>query len=208
MGGYFSTRWSSARTRQDTDPLLSLDIRWLRKLGALTPGAIASPTWTCRGEPSGDIVTIMSHDGATITLNYRTRSPGEEWHSIKEVVWLDTTPCNYGGGRSWFLCPGCGSRRAVLFSVGGRFRCRGCHDLAYSSTREDAMERSIRRCAELRRKIGGGHEQPVWTIPGKPDGMTNRAYWRVVQRLTREIRRTEGFLEDEFVRRCGGLGKH
>lgn len=203
MGGYFSTRWTSERTRQDTDSLLNLDIRWLRKAGALTPGAIAYPTWTCRGEPSGNIVTIMSHDGATITLSYRARSPGEEWQPVEEAVSLDTTPCTYGGERPWFLCPGCGSRRAVLFSVGGRFRCRACHDLAYSSTREDAMGRSIRRCAELRRKIGGGHGQPVWTIPEKPDGMTGHAYWRVVDQLMREIGRTEDFLEDEIERRFG-----
>ncbi len=68
------------------------------------------------------------------------------------------------------------------------------------------MERSIRRCAELRRKIGGGHGQPVWTIPDKPDGMTGRAYWRIVQRLTREIRRTDDVLEDEFARRFGNPG--
>jgi hypothetical protein len=200
MGGYFSTRWGSVRTRQDTDPLLGLDIRWLRKIGALRPGAIAHPQWSSRGEPSGTIDTIMDRGGYTLTLSYRTRRQGEEWQPIEEVVALDTTPCNYGGERLWFLCPGCNSRRAVLFSVGGRFRCRQCHRLAYTSTREDAWERSIRRCAELRRKIGGGHGQPVWEIPDRPDGMTCRAYWRVVRQLTREIDRQSDIFATDLMR--------
>lgn len=32
MGGFFSTRWNHVRTRQDTDSLLYLDVRWLARL--------------------------------------------------------------------------------------------------------------------------------------------------------------------------------
>jgi hypothetical protein len=46
MGGYFSTRWDFERTRQETGPLLNLDIASLRRLGALIPGVIASVQWT------------------------------------------------------------------------------------------------------------------------------------------------------------------
>jgi hypothetical protein len=77
--------------------------------------------------------------------------------------------------------------------------------LAYTSTREDAHERSIRRCAELRRKIGGGHGQPVWMIPDKPDDMTYRAYWRVVRQLTREINRQSVLFETLLDQRFGRL---
>lgn len=34
MGGYGSTRWSGERTREVTDPLLSLDARMLKRVGA------------------------------------------------------------------------------------------------------------------------------------------------------------------------------
>lgn len=61
--------------------------------------------------------------------------------------------------------------------------------IAYSSTREDAHERAIRRCAELRCKLGGSFGQPMWTIPPKPDGMTYRRYWRIANQLMREINR-------------------
>src|SRR5665811_2519080 len=150
MGGYCSTRWNFERTRQHTDPLLSLDVRWLKRVGALQPGAVAFPSWTFRGEPSGHIVTRMHRDGDRLTLDYKIRAPGEtSWTPHKESVWLDTTPCHFGGDRVWFTCPGCHGRRAVLFSVGGLFRCRSCHDLAYTSTREDAMARSYRTIRAL-----------------------------------------------------------
>jgi hypothetical protein len=195
MGGYDSTRWNYERIRQDTDPLLKLDVRWLNRVGALRPGAMANPSWSRRGEPSGSIVTIMSQTRPCLNLSYSTQRPGEEWQPVKESVWLDTTPCNFGGGRIWFLCPGCNCRRAVLFSVGGRFRCRTCHDLAYTSTREDAQDRAIRRCAELRCKLGGSFGQPIWTIPPKPVGMTYRRYHRIVAQLIVEIHRCEAYMD-------------
>lgn len=200
MGGYFSTRWGAEQVRETTDALLKLDVRWLHRVGGLRPGATMFPSWSRArdGQPSGSIVTIMDPDRPVLTLKYSTQRPGEDWQPVKESVWLDSTPCNYGGERPWFLCPGCNSRRAVLFSVGGRFRCRQCHDLAYSSTREDPTERAIRRCAELRSKIGGGWGQPVWTIPPKPDDMTWRRYGRIVDQLVVEIRRASGIFDDQL----------
>ena len=87
------------------------------------------------------IVTIMNRDRPRLTLDYSTSRDGEtEWSPRKEHIRLDSTPCNYGGERTWFLCPHCRNRRAVLFSAGGVFACRQCHDLAYASTREDAKD--------------------------------------------------------------------
>jgi len=191
MGTMFSTRWGAEPVRQDTDGLLKLDVRWLSRAGALKPGTVARPSWTRRGAPSGTITTIMQRDG-TLILDYRIQRPGEDWQPVRERVDLDTTPCHYGGERVWFRCPGCESRRAVLFSVGGRFRCRQCHRLAYTSTREDATDRAIRRCAELRAKLGGEPGQPIWEIPPKPSGMTWRRYGRIVTQLEAAIDRALG----------------
>jgi len=187
MGGYSSTRWGRVITRQETDPLPRLDVRWLRTVGALQPRAVTQPQWTSRGVTTATVQIVMSADGQTITLSYQARQQGEPWTWVKESVALETTPCTYGGERVWFQCPGCGRRRAVLYAVRGAFRCRICHNLAYSSTREDPYERSLRRCAELRRRIGGGYGQPSWEIPPKPEGMTYRAYMRVVRRLIAQI---------------------
>lgn len=140
MGGYFSTRWNYERTRTDTGGLLFLNATKLRTMGALNAGALAWQEWTNgRGEVIGSIQSVMSTDRnhPSLTLVYRIREHGGEWQDVRELIWLEATPCNYGGERLWLTCPRCHSRRRVLYSVGGRFRCRQCHDLAYTSTREE-----------------------------------------------------------------------
>jgi hypothetical protein len=112
-------------------------------VGRPGPGAWASTSWAWRGEPSGTINHWAEADA--LTLSYRTKGPGDaDWRPVRDRIPLDQTPCHYGGSRPWFVCPGCGRRRAILHSVGGSFRCRTCHDLAYSSTRETASDRAIR----------------------------------------------------------------
>jgi len=200
MGGYCSTRWNLAPTRTPADPLLSLDVRWLHRMGALAPGVVFQPQWSCRGEPAGWIVTIRDPQRDCLMLDYQTRRPGEPWEPIRETIDLERTPCHFGGERVWFACPGCGTRRAVLFAVGGRFRCRACHRLAYSSTREDAADRSRRRQAVHRTKLGGGYAQPVWTIPPRPKGMHHATYARLVRRIARELGCYDELADAELAR--------
>jgi len=187
VGGYGSTRWNLEYVRTPTDPLLALDVRWLQRMGALAPGAVFRPHWTCRGEPTGWIVTICDPVHDSLMLDYKIRALGQAWEPVREGIELERTPCHYGGERIWFRCPGCRSRRAVLFSMDGHFRCRACHRLAYSSTREDSSDRSRRRLAVLRTKLGGGYAAPVWTIPPRPPGMHHRTYARQVGRIMRDI---------------------
>jgi hypothetical protein len=193
MGGYSSTRWGFERTRTDTDGLLYLDATVLRKMGAFTPRALAWHEWTNgRGEPAGSIQSHMNSDGDALTLIYRIRENGGEWHDVRERIMLDATPCHYGGERPWLTCPGCFSRRRVLYSAGGRFRCRGCHDLAYSSTREDAQERSARRIRKLQKRLGAKRGD-LYHIPPKPDGMHWETYHDIVEALLAEHDRQNAF---------------
>ena len=69
-------------------------------------------------------------------------------------VKLETTPCNYGGRRHWFICPltvdgvGCGRRVATLYLPPNAryFGCRHCYKLFYNSSNES---RSLRPGGEL-----------------------------------------------------------
>src|SRR5829696_7809844 len=64
-------------------------------------------------------VRDLHRDG--LILSYGQRSGlGSEWEDVKEPVSLEWTPCNFGGERPWFLCPGagCGRRVAVLYGPG------------------------------------------------------------------------------------------
>lgn len=183
MGGLGSTRWDWERTRETTDPLLWLDVRLLDRRGALTPGAWSTTAWTSRGEPSGNITHWADADA--LILDYKTKGPRDaEWQPVQERIPLARTQCHYGGSRPWFLCPGCGRRRAVLFSFGGYFRCRACHDLAYGSTRDDRLSRLNRRGEKVTAKLGAKREWVLnWILPPeKPKGM----HWDTYDRLRAE----------------------
>lgn len=190
MGGYGSTRWRYERTRPETAPLLFLDATQLRKMGAFAPTALAWHEWTnSRGESSGSLQTYTHRDGSAITLIYRTRDRfqrDEAWEDRRERIDLEATPCHYGGERLWLTCPGCRGRRRMLYCVDGWFRCRVCHDLAYSSTREDPHDRSIRRTRALQHKLGATTSD-VFALPEKPTGMHWETYERMAMQLYREF---------------------
>lgn len=186
MGGYFSTRWGSEHIRQDTGSLLFLDATKLRKMGALEPGVIAWHEWTNgRGDIIGGIQTYAHATGDTLTLSYSIRENGNDWQPIRERIDLEGTPCNYGGERLWLTCPGCDTRRRVLYCNAGRFRCRQCHDLAYTSTREDTHDRSIRRTKRLQKRLGASSVD-LFHIPEKPRGTHWDTYEHAVAQLISE----------------------
>ena len=113
-------------------------------------------------------------------LKYKRKPPGsDEWISEEYPVYLNWSPCNYGGKRPWFLCParGCGRRVAVLYG-GGVFACRQCHQLAYQSQRDAKYERALTRAQAIRAKLGGSPD-PSEPFPAKPKGM----HWETYSRL-------------------------
>ncbi len=66
---------------------------------------------------------------------------GQEWlgGGPRGLPWigLEWTPCNYGGSRPWFMCPGegCGRRVAILYGPTLPLLCRLCRNLVYESQR-------------------------------------------------------------------------
>lgn len=151
MGGFGSGRYPWGGGRQTTEGLLRLDVRQLARGGVLVAGARATVCWHRGGEPTGTVEVAVSQSGSqAISLHYAVRAGAGQWEPLQERIPLTSTPCHYGGERVWFVCPSCGGRRAVLYGLGGRFRCRACHDLAYRSTRELAWDRAARRTDKLR----------------------------------------------------------
>jgi len=205
MGGYGSTRWHGQQSRLDTDGLLKLDVRTLGRQGALQPGAVSTQAWTRRGECVGMIHTISRHGGGALILSYTISGDDRVPEDIREIVILDTTPCNFGGERTWFRCPGCSSRRSVLLSVWGRFRCRQCHDLAYTSTREDDLDRAARRVGRLQDRLGyvDGYDN---YIPPRPDGMHRSTYRRLALQLHGAFHRRDRLFAGAMQRMAGRYG--
>ena len=177
MGGFGSGRHGGGRCTDDMRPL---DVRKIHRAGLLQPGCSFIWQWTRNGETTASIRLWAEAD--RVVLDYRNRSAhsnGGEWELMNYAVWLDWTPCTYGGKRAWWLCPavGCGRRVAVLH--GGRvFACRQCNRLAYRSQREPPDDRATRRADKLRARLGW--EAGILNGDGwKPQGM----HWSTFERL-------------------------
>ena len=106
MGGPGSGMWLRQDKKGTVEDHLRLDVRDLHRKHAIKPDS-----W--------------------ITLNYEWR--GEQ---VAQELFLDWTPCNYGGLRPWFICMTCGRRVAKMYFGGKNFACRHCLDLTYRSCQE------------------------------------------------------------------------
>ena len=148
MGGLGSGRGYRWNGRAKTCDMLALDIRRMKGLDCLRVGYVGQWNWYSRGERIARIG--FSVGKSSMQLDYSHNDV-----PMKYAVNLDGTPCNYGGHRTWFLCPArcCGRRVAVLY--GGKvFACRKCHDLRYQSQSEADWDRALRKADKIRDVLG------------------------------------------------------
>jgi hypothetical protein len=161
----------------------SIDLDWLRRQKLLNPGRWSTLTWSVRGEKTGSIRFTLNDHG--VLLRYRTRSRGEEWRDVEEVVPLVRSETNFSGQREWFQCLSCQRRCRILYG-GTLFRCRRCQGLRYETQYEPLFARAATRAIKIRDKLGGngGIDDP---FPPKPKGM----HWRTYERLRAQAERCE-----------------
>lgn len=189
MGGPGSGNRDRYGTRDTTAAHRSIDVRRLARGGHLTPGRFTL-YWS-----DGGSLTVEARDLAAalptlagdpralmLVLDCRYRRNGGPWEDVRQSVFLDTTPCHYGGARVWFRCPavGCDRRVAILYGAGRHFACRRCYDLAYPSTRENAEDRVVAKLVALRRRLGGSAAL-MEPLPDKPPRMHARTYLRLLR---------------------------
>jgi hypothetical protein len=155
MGGYSSGRYRT-RNRGTVDAVCRVDIRFLRKQGALREGQTVSGIlrWTCRGEPSGSMgfTVVMDPEGRRLILSYST---GGEARTV--TVQLDAVPMRFGGFRYYALCPRTLRRCLVLPVVGGVVACRQAHRLTYASQSMDRLGRLRERMDRCEKRL---HDRP------------------------------------------------
>jgi hypothetical protein len=163
---------------------LVLSVYRLNKLRLLNQSSTSVLSWqNSQGESAGAVKLTIDLIANKCTLDYAVndRLVGTR-RRLNYSISLVTAPCNYGGLRYWFLCPGCGKRYACLYSGGSYFLCRRCHGLAYASqceshnTRFDLILIAQNRAEKLRTKIRRSHHRGRPTIPVK-------RLLRVIQRL-------------------------
>lgn len=85
--------------------------------------------WYSHDQLSGSVGVFFDAARRTFQCSY---SVDDRDHHLS--VTLTQTPCNFGGARSWFLCPGCNSRMAILYLSSDALECRRCQGLTYRSS--------------------------------------------------------------------------
>ncbi|MEE9338710.1 MAG: hypothetical protein V3U87_11580 [Methylococcaceae bacterium] len=179
MGGIGSGGWTRATSKAMVNYIDTVDIRYLKKQGALFNGNNGSLTWSINGKQVSAINYQVREKG--ITLIYKNHSANlEEWHSVNQFVPFDYTPCNYGGKRTWLLCTGCNRRVACIYAAGRYFLCRHCYGLNYRSQHENFYDRQLSKTQKIRVKLGG-EGNLIKFFPEKPKGMHFQTYlqlWR------------------------------
>lgn len=178
MGGPGSGSWYRWDKRRTVEDCRRLDIRQIHRKGMLSkPGRFFTWAWwdSQTGERTASINVEVERD--YLNLSFRYRAGDGDWQDLKQFVPISWTPCNYGGRRPWFLCPGfgCGRRVAVLVAGSRFFLCRHCHRPPYASTRETRADRLLRRANKIRQKLGG-EPGALSDFPQKPKGMHHATY--------------------------------
>ena len=137
------SRYTSSKDTVESSKRIELSV--LKKLNYLNGHVGGKLSWSCNGEPTGNINIIVktSSDSPSIQLDYKARRSGtEEWKNIKYSLSMESLPCTFGGKRWFFICglykggKYCGRRVRNLYQAGDYFGCRKCADLTYESCNE------------------------------------------------------------------------
>jgi len=183
MGGIGSGRWCRWNTDTVLEETKRIDIRFMARQGYLKPDTAGRLYWTRAGEPSGDISYLTTH--RELKLNFRWREQGGEWEDVEQRINFDRTPCNFGGQRMWFLCPGCGRRVAILCCDYSKFYCRQCNKLSYASQNQGDFDRLISQKNKLGERIFKYYDMGFgWE---KKKGM----HWKTFDRLHARYKRLD-----------------
>lgn len=178
--------------RRKAESCLRIDVRDLARRKLLGSG------WTSwgwknayTGETSSSVHLGFSQD--RMSLNY-----SQDGLPKAQNIFIEHTPCPFGGSRPWFLCGGCHRRVAILFFGGAGFTCRKCARVAYSSQSEDSVGRAWRRQRKLESRLG-----EYWA---RPQGMRLTTYSRILGNIHDCEDRREASLHD-FMAKHGMLGE-
>jgi len=93
---------------------------------------------------------------------------------VIQRVAIERTACNFGGSRTWFVCPQCARRCAVLY-LRGKFACRRCSRVVYATQSDDDMGRAWRKQRKVEARLGENWQ--------RPNGMHRTTYERLLKRI-------------------------
>ena len=158
MGGEGSGNRYRFNKKTTVEECRSLDVRRLHREGLLEPGYRFSWSWARAGRritSIGGVVIGSSSRPERVVLLFRHRSAlNAEWEDVREPVELAWTPCNFGGERPWFLCPG------VVRGVACGRRVQSCTGRGNTSCADTATTSVTRASVRTRRTgLSGGRRR-------------------------------------------------
>lgn len=174
MGSIFSGRKPAKLTKPFPEHFVSLDIRELDKCEGLEPGKAYNQNKFRQGKKDGAFSVIVYEN--YLKLSYRTCNHPES-RFPSQIINLTQTPCNFGGYRPWFLCPGdqCGRRVAILYGP-NLMQCRHCWGIAYQSQRENQIQRMSRKLRSIGASYTGRPNDSAPRDRTRPVGMHHRTF--------------------------------
>ena len=130
-------------------------------------------SWHRGDEPTGNIGVVV-HGADSLALQYMVGSDDQR-RDASQTIRLTHTACNYGNSRPWFVCPICHGQAGVLFMRAGRFACRHCQRVTYSSQSCDLLDRLWRKQSKIE-----AHLTEHWQ---RPKGMHKNTYSALIKKL-------------------------
>ena len=183
MGGLGSGGYYRFDKKDRAEDCLSLDVRRWQREGFLDPGRFFGWAWYREGRKVSSISVSVLRGAAKLSYSIGLEGRKEDFRYTVPLTW---TPCNFGGSRPWFVCPGvvegvsCGRRVAKFYLKYHCFLCRYCHDLTYTSRQEKTgWYGALRRCQRIRQKLGGSVNMTE-PFSDKPKGMHHSTYRRML----------------------------
>ena len=173
MGGYGSTRWNFHFKKETVEGCWMLSIFDFKRNGLLKPDSYRAGRWVWTNnltkKQSADLgYELDTRDTRpTLRLFYTVSRWNGPRRDLDYRVFLQRTPCHFGGERWWFACPLavngriCRRRVAKIYlpPSGYYFGCRHCYDLTYRSSQEsDSRVSALRQLdtLELLRRMNTG----------------------------------------------------
>ena len=168
------------------EDLLSIDLRVLRRKGALADGQVSKIQWIRQNQYLGEYRVTAATDHLSISCQI-----GGSEHNTTQRIELNYTDCHLGGSRPWMMCPRCGCRIMILYVTSGGLGCRHCQNLTYASRNESRTDQLLRCVRNARKKVGAATDLTT-PIPTK-------VKWKHHMRYTR-LRKEAEIYEIKFLR--------
>ena len=199
MGGIGSGRRFQNRRGPSLEEVPQLDVRALKRGGLFDQStSMGSITWTNIGLTECSLE--YNYTDSTLSISYAVKTPHTASEAVSEHIFIDRTVCHYGGTRTWFSCPSCNARKAILYCASKRFLCRQCYGLSYSSQNEVYADRMIRKARKLRSKLGASMNLRL-PISERPRGMYRTTFERMIRQDQDNVRHVIGAYSQRLLSR-------